>query len=354
VALVVAIAAVLAIGLAVDGSDDPSATDGAVDGERSTTTSTATTSTTEPRRTTTTPVTSPATGPVFEEETGGAVLVLGSYTITRWAWIDLDTGTRGSIEVDSTDGQSGVAVRGGVVVMGPGGAMYRPVPEGPGVSLGRAEQIVGSGDPYAVWLLTGPPDGAGHWTARLVDLAARERAVVSVPVPYVTGGTETGLVFAAGGRVYHATPEGVRPIATGEAVASTAGQAVVLVCDDQAECALERIDVLTGHSLRYEPLLDPFRNGYTAVPGPRGAMAVVVYGPAEPTLTWFDATGRQVGSVEVPRITGTPVWLPGDLGLLVPSDPVLQRVRVVEGGLTLEPVERMADAVVENPYVITP
>lgn len=345
-ALVAAVAAALAIGLAVDGSDDGSATGG----ERRA----STTTTTESRRTTTTPVTVAGTGPVFEEETGGAVVLLGNQT-TRWTWVDLDTGTRGAVEINGYDGPFGVAVRGGVVVQGPGGAMFRPVPEGPAVPLGPADQIVASGDPDAVWLLTGPADGAGDSTARLVDLAARERAVVLLPVRYVVGGTENGLLFAAGGRVYHATPDGIRPIATGDVVGSAADQAVVVACDDRAECALERIDVVTGHSLRYESLVDGYQNGYyTSSPGPGGAMAIIAYGPSEPTLVWFDATGRRVGSVKVARSTGLPVWLPGDLGLLVPTGRGLQRVRLLAGNVVLEPVERLADVSVENSFVIIP
>lgn len=52
--------------------------------------------------------------------------------------------------------------------------------------------------------------------------------------------------------------------------------------------------------------------------------------------------------------TGTPVWLPQDLGLLMPSGRGLHRVRVAEAGLVVEPVERLADVVVEAPYVISP
>ena len=134
----------------------------------------------------------------------------------------------------------------------PGGAVFQPVPAGEPVALGAAEQVLPSGLPDRVWLFASAPDSTTS-SARLVDLAGNHLDAVDIPLPYASAGTATGVPFTVGGRTYHATGSGVRPLGNGELLAATADAVVVLACDDQARCAPERIAVESGRKVRMEP-----------------------------------------------------------------------------------------------------
>jgi len=338
---VAALVAVLGLGLVLgdagDGGDDEAATSTTTTRRRATTSSTAST--------TTLPV-----GPVLPVQTGASLLLAnGSAT---WTLLDLDTGTRRDVPIQSQDPYSAVPVAGGIVVLRGETAEYVRVIGGDAepVRLGPAAQVFASGSPDRVWLAQfgreAPRVLASDIQVVLVDLTGRAIGPeITVPTAngYITGGTGSGVVFVSGGRVYVADAEGVRPIAVGDALRSTATEVLVHSCDDAARCAPVVVDLSTGRTTRLDRLGGVYNAGQSLLVSP-DRIASVGYGPSSfvvgpsTTITIADRSGRVIGTVEVPTTRGEPTWLPGDLGLVVPTEEGASRVFESGGGLVVEPM----------------
>lgn len=312
------------------------------------------TSTTSRRSTTTSTTTTVPPGPVFGEPTGGSILLLADQG--SWEWIDLDTGARGETASRGVGDPYGIVpVHGGVVVLDVSGqATFRQVTDEVGQALGRADQVLPSGRPDRVWLVRF--DGSGNrMSGRLVDLTGEEHLAVEVPGGWIQwGGDPTGLPFMVGGRTYFADADGVRPLAGGELLGAVPGAVVVQACDDHARCTPNRVDLETGDVAPLGGLADV--QGYWVVPGGAGDIAILNYGNVA-TLRWYAPDGRRLGSVELPLLSHDGLaWLPGDLGLLIPTAGGLSRAWLDgHGGVVIERVAGLAaPTAAERLYVIDP
>lgn len=357
----VAVAALFAVGLLTQGSDEPEAAPLAQE-ERDNSprdelkpdvAGRPVTSTTSRRSTTTSTTTTIAPGPVFGELTGGSTLLLADQG--SWTWIDLDTGARGETPVRGVGDPYGIVpVRGGVVVQEVSGQVtFRRVTDEVGQALGRADQVLPSGQADRVWLASFDTSG-NRMAGRLVDLAGEEHLAVELPGGWVQwGGDPAGLPFTVGGRTYLATADGVRALAGGELLGVVPGAVVVLACDDDARCSPRRVDLDTGDVVQLgESTGAP---GYFVVPGGAGDLAIVTYGNVA-SLSWYAPDGRRLGAVDLPLLSHDGfAWLPRDLGLLVPSAGGLSRARLDgQGGVVLERIAGLTDAAAERLYVINP
>lgn len=357
-----AVAALFAAGLLTQGGEEPEAAPSAQEERdnsprdelkpdaagRPVTSTTVRRSTTTSTTTTTIPP-----GPVLGALTGGSTLLLADQG--SWTWIDLDTGARGETTIRGIGDPYGIVpVRGGVVVLEVSGqATFRQVTDEVGQALGRADQVVPSGRPDRVWLVHFDTSG-NRMVGRLVDLAGDEHLAVAVPGGWIQwGGHPTGLPFTVGGRTYFAGADGVRPLAGGELLGAVPGAVIVQACDDDARCRPHRVDLETG---AVTPLGDPSDvQGYFVVPGGAGDIAIVTYGDVS-SLSWYAPDGRRLGTVELPLLFHDGfAWLPGDLGLLVPTAGALSRATLDgQGGVVLERIGGLTDATAERLYVINP
>ncbi len=263
-----------------------------------TTTLPARATTTRPRGATTSVLAQP--GPLLGQLTGGSILVLAD--VGRWTWIDLDTGTRGEMDIRGVgDPHGAVPVAGGLVVVEESGqAALRRIPEGETQVLGEAVQVLSSGRPDRVWLLRWA-SSTNSTSAHLVDLTGREVLAFDVPVLWSdAGGRPDGLPFSAGGRSFFLDEDGVRPLADGELLGSVANGVVVLTCDDEAQCAPELVEPETGRAVRLgEP--DTTTRGHVVVPGGQGDIAIVSFSNVA-SLAWYSPDGRFLGNLELPML----------------------------------------------------
>lgn len=337
------LAALVGAALAFDGG---SADEGTVASTTTTTTRRTTTVTTRPPTTTTTFPVGPVLSPTVE-----GILVLGS-TGNAWPWFDVATGEHGSVEVDTVDGWSALAVRGGIVTLEQQEAVFHPIPSGAPVVLGAASQVFAGDDDTAVWLW--PSQGSEpEVRAVLVDLAGRPLDEVVVPQPWVSGSTVGGLVFNAGGRVYLAGSGGVRPIGQGEVHGVGAGGVVVRTCSDEGRCGFRRIDPSRGTETILE-LEGDIAFGLDVTVAPDGRMVAVPYGPDESFgAQAFAADGRPLGLVTDDSPQGRPVWLPGDAGLLVVTWSGVLHVSMGPEGLRSTELEVFAPFRNEAVYFVT-
>lgn len=342
----VAFAALLVLivgGLLLGGSDDDRRSGGPEDGDEPSTTLERSTSTTRPATTTSSTSTTAVLGPILPGSSGAAVLVQSDPT-GRWTWLDLDTGLLRRVEVPTEDPYNVVAARGGVVaVLGGGDAVYVPLPEGEHVELGRADLVVSSGLPDAVWLVrmgTGRElPGGTDTSAQLVGLDGSVRADLTVPqLTYPAGGTADGLVFTAGGRIYLARSEGVQQLGVGEALAVEDPFVVVVACDERAECAPEVIDIRTGRRRTVPGVGNPHQYGIGVLVSPTGEVAVTDYDGAR-GLSVYDASGRLAGA-SAGYLAELPMrWLPNGAGLVAAGQPLAIVRPDGEGGLVREVIK---------------
>jgi hypothetical protein len=330
-----------------------------------TTTRTRGSTTSRPSTTTsTTTATSLPTGPVFGEPVGAALL-LTTGSSSRWTFLDLDTGARTDVTLDANDVFEAVPVRNGIVVVNQTQAELVPLPgvvslgtdEGvmvaaPPTPLGEAERVLASGSPDSVWLVNtefGPGERAVR--AQLVDLEGNVLSgIVRAPVGYPAGATRDGLVFWAGGRLYLATEDGVRDVLVGDVLDVAGRFLAALICDDQAVCDFHVVNTETGRTTR-------LRDG----PGAReleGAVvlsdtgAVALAGFESGAISLYDANGRSLGTVPDLQVQAVPVWLPGDLGLIVASPSGVRRISASGGGLVDEPIPALDGRRVDALHVI--
>lgn len=347
-----AVAGVLAVGI-LYGSDDPP--EEPASAAETTTSRPERTTTTRPRGSTSSTPAQP--GPVLGRITGGSIVVLAN--VGRWTWIDLDSGSRGEMDVRGVGDPSGaVPVAGGLVVAEQSGqATLRPVPDGEALPLGPAEQVLPSGLPDRVWLLRYLTD-ADAMSARLVDLGGNELLAMEMP-PLGGGGwggTATGLPFSAGGRTFFADGGGVRPVTQGDLLGAVGAGLVVATCDDEARCELELVDLETSRAVRLgEPTV--VTQGHVVIPpvGPSGEFAVLSYRNGV-SLAWFSSDGRRLGLADLPLLSRQDLaWLPGDLGLLIPTGRGLQRAQLDgRGGITLDLIPGLSASSSEVVYLVNP
>jgi hypothetical protein len=345
------------VGLAF--SDDPSPPADRAEAD-TTTTSTeppSTTTTTRPATTTTTiPV-----GPVFGEPVGSALLSFSG----GWTVVDLDTGARREIALP-TDGDpwGAVPVAGGIVMASGGGAVYYNLLDGSDptaeVELGRASQVLATGRPDRVWLISnGDTFGAvPSQTARvqLVDLRGEVLRSFVLPTPYGEGALDEGLLVTQGGRIFLADERGLRAISTGTLLSSVGPRAAVLTCDDRAICAIALVDA-EGTSTTLIPRA-PIGSWFSVWWDSDGArLSLQQTGPEGSTgeLVIFSAAGEPLGSYEGSlTFSGVPRWLPGDLGLIVAGSSGPQWIHEIDGRWEAETPPSLEGLPSEALWVIQP
>jgi len=295
------------------------------------------TTTTRPRTTTTRPATTTTTrpvGPVFGTPVGGGLLVYGT---SGWELVDLDTGARTEPELPNYAAYDAVAVRGGVVLRDAGSrgaSFYGLTPDGVAepVSLGPADQVVAAGRPDRVWLIdgggqVGRDGGLANGTAivRLVDLDGQALRTFDLAARYVSKGLPAGLVVERGGRVYLVDEAGVRPIAVGWTVGVSGDALVVLACDDEAVCEMQRRTADGARPAVLFEVPDPETAGFDSSTAVDGRTVLLTYGdPGDggQVLHFLAADGGSLGSLPSSSgagLNGVPRWLPGDHGLVAPG-----------------------------------
>lgn len=301
-------------------------------GERTTAT------TRSPRSTTTAPTTTVALGPPLGAPVSVDLLV--GTDGGSWTWVQLDTGLRREVNLDlgaAPESVGLIGVRGGVVGISDGAhAYYHPLPVGDPVPLGRGVRAAPGPDDDSVWIIdAGADHGVGDpsTVARLVALDGSPigpPAVVAA-APWVFGSTGAGLVFVQGGRVFEATAEGVRAIASGEVRAVARGHVAVYTCDDDATCWTEVIDTSSGGTTTIRADGDP---SDPLGLSPSGWVARISSG--RQTLDLHDPAGELVGSVRF-LLTDTwfheqvVTWLPDGTTVLAPAHDGVELIRVVDG-----------------------
>jgi hypothetical protein len=334
--VVAGLVAVVGLGLVLgDGGDG-----GGEEAAASTTTTRRRATTTSTSSTTTLPA-----GPVLPVQTGASLLLANSST--TWTMLDLDTGTRSEVEIQSRDPYSAVPVSGGIVALRGDRAEYLPLlgpSAGVPVELGRADQVLASGRPDRVWLALFDDDGpfGSGGRAVLVDLSGdRIGGELHAPAGYLQSATPSGLVFVAGGRIFVVDEDGVRLLGIGEILMSSGEALVLQSCDERARCGPVLIDTTTGASTSLAGMGTPFgiSYGFISLADDRIAFAGGGGGPEGPaTITIADRSGRVLGSVPMLDLRGEPAWLPDGQGLVVPAGNGLVRISEQGGGLVAEPV----------------
>ncbi len=341
----------VAAGLALGGDDGD-------DSAPATTTSTrrraGTTSSTAP------PVTAPS-GPVLPVQTGAALLLV--QLRGPWIHLDLDTGARTEVDVEAGDNLGAVGVRGGVVVILGPRVRYVPLPAGEPVELGEAGQVLPTGNPDEVWLMSGPSFGAADAderdTARVVVAATGEPRTAPIRLPgdgYVSGATDRGLVVVAGGRPYLVARDGaITPLPVGDVYATTPTHVVLYTCDDRVRCRTVLHDVATGQSRPIDLPADEARFGLTVLVSPDGELATISYSEEQPHLA-IGRIGGPLSPVDLDLFGPTPVWLPAGQGLVYLDGSRAGVTRVVSGadGIEVLPVDALADDRGEGLVVIPP
>lgn len=354
--LVAAGVAMLVIGGLVlgGGEDDPAASSGdeAVQdaGDRG---DDASSTTRRARRTTTTTTTLPA-GPVLPSQTGGGLLIIGPGR--SGTYVDLDTGARHDVSRLSPDYWSVQGVTGGVVITEGGTAFYVPLPAGERVELGPAEQVLTATSDDRVWLMTGLgfEREAQEQRAVLTDLAGRRSAEVVLPTCCAMAGTDRGVVFSTGGRTYLADGSGVAPLVDGNVVHVSGDRVVRDVCNDEAICTTEVLNLQTGAVTSFDTTPDVSLYGRNVLIAPDGRVAVIVYGPTGSTLVVYGSNGREVGRVELRQGT-EPAWLPGGHGLVAVGNGLRpERIFDRNSQLVSEPIPALEGLLGERIVVITP
>jgi hypothetical protein len=283
---------------------------------------TTTTSSPTPSTTSPSPVTTP-TGPVLPVQTGGAIVVAGQ-TQGRVVYLDLDTGSRTVIDladVDVLSDQPPVVVQGGLVAVNRSGeALYVRLPSGQHTELGPATEVRSGGSPDQFWLLNGPPRGTPSeltTRAQLFGIDGRRRSPELVlPDAYVSGTTASDVILMAGGRIYAMGTPGLREVAVGDLLGTTATRVVVRACDGSVHCGVRLIDPESGASTDVV-LSTPLGSTESLFVSDRDEVVRVVYSREGIRLSLGSVKEGPVGRAVVGADVGfQPVWLPGEQGLL--------------------------------------
>jgi hypothetical protein len=300
------------------------------------------TSTTGRRTTTTRPpttTTAPQGPPLGDPIDGALVLVEGG----TWTVVELINGRQHEVNVPRGAAYELAVVAGGVVVPAGGQALYyRLLPAPPAsetVDLGPADQVFAAADDEQVWLIDGlhepGQNGAGTVDVRLVDLTGRVLRSFDVPGRSVSAITGDTLLLSRGGRIYATEGGGLRPVATGLLAGTLPGAAVVLSCDAVASCGLWRVPLDGAPSRLLREVEDPDSTYFDWSASPEGRLVIAQYSELtlDQVLLLFDPSGRSLGTVPPPPSDygSMPAWLPGDLGLVLPSGSGLAAIRLSGG-----------------------
>jgi hypothetical protein len=309
--------------------------------------------TTRPRPTTTT--TSTILAPVVPILRGSGVRLVLSRGGGNAELLDLETGTATDINLGSSDVYSVIPVRGGIVAVEGGSAVFVPLPDGENVPLGRADQVLPSGDPESVWVVL--PAGDPYTMSSEAKLVSLGGEVLAGPIGpdsgYIVGASSGGLIAQAGGRIYLVDARGrTRPIVAGDVLGVSDRRLLARTCDDHAVCSLTVWDAnLANPQVVDAPENASMYYGSTVVVEPGGTRAALLsYGPHGTELSIVDLAGGTAQSVDLSGDASSVAWLPGDLGLVVAQQSRLTRVRF-EGGQVVNEVlrDRGADFVAVIP-----
>jgi len=365
-----AVAVLLAGGLALgdeDGDDTGSPSEEGIDPNSTTSTSAKPASTTS--------LLGPAAAPVFGA-VADAQLLFGGGPAGVWRQLDLDTGllqgvdaldglTRDELAARSVSSEwAPIPVGGGVILQAQERLRLVPLPEGaprafePMSTINRLGQVVvvlESGLPDRVWVVRslfgaqGRADGFGA-TLSGVD---GEQLVPEFEVPTLPQqATADGVLFAAGGQVFLATPRGTRSLGVGELHDSNATQAAVLTCDATSECAAEVIEVASGSRRRGPVIAGAATGAYSILLSPGGWVAVTHTDPKF-TVSLTDPAGR-TSQIGVSDLRADPVWLPGELGLVALTGSALVRFFERDGQIITERVGDIRPGFEEDTLVVVP
>jgi hypothetical protein len=316
----------------------------------------------------TTSLLGPAPGPVLGRS-AEAVLVFGGGPDGIWRQLDLDTGVLQGVEaLEGVTGDalvgSPVPVWGGVILGDRNGPRFVPLPGGaptpfePAAGLevlGQVAVLLESGRPDRVWVVRTlfSRDGADDtFGVSLSGIDGRgltpEFEVPTMPL----GATADGVLYAAGGRVYLATPGGTRSLAVGELQDSNATQVAVLACDAISECAVEVVDVASGASRRGPVMPGGASGGYSVLLSPTGWL-VITHADPKFTVSLTDPSGR-TSQIGVSDLRADPTWLPGDLGLVAITGSAIVRFFERDGQIITERVGDIRPGFGEDTLVVVP
>ena len=302
--------------------------------------------------------------PVFGEPVGAGVL-FGSAE-QGWRLLDLDSGRLR--EVPALDGvrpDQLFGVRDGVVVLNDdpyGRLQYVQLPAvDPGDrSLSRLRdfwpdtadllvRVVGvldAGLDDRVWVVTRSARAPDEVLATLVGLDG-QRLIGPITLPaQPAAATSSGLVYEAGGRSYLVDVDGVRDLGFGGVFAGRGSLIGRVVCNADARCVPEVVDLSTGAATQGSELSLQVAatDGLVMAISASGALAVTpspLYGPQSFTDPPLDlqivAPGLTPVTRSVRALFAPPVWLPDD-SLLLATGYGLFRYRVDDGFVTRETV----------------
>lgn len=355
--VVLAVVGLLGVGLALGGEGDgEQAAPDPPSGADTTTTSEADgTTAPRPRPSSTTTTAFVPTGPVLGEPVDGSLLLFADRS---WTLVELATGARRSVRLPTDSPYGAIPVEGGIVLLGisaqgPGATFYdlsEAEPEGR--FLHEGDQIHPSGRSDAVWVSSSPgPDVSEPVTVRLVDLAGTVLRSIVVEGTHVAGASDRGVVTSRGGRVFLVDESGAQALVTGDLLAVGPDRILVTTCADDGACRVEHLDLATGATRVLGPAL-PWRYGYSASAAADGRLALVGYGEQSPVLDVLAADGSSLGRIELPALGSEPLWLPGDLGLLVVDMRRPRRIPLPASPLEVVDIEALDDLSVELAYVI--
>jgi len=307
-------------------------------------------------------------GPPFGTPIEGMLL---TYTGNGWSAFDLTTGAKTEVDLPEDGAYEGISVPGGVVLATSShvATYHRLLAADDGEpatrELGPATQVFASGDDGLVWLVAGPGDDLGVASVldvRLVDLEGNVHRSFTVEGRWASGATTDAVIVARAGRVYAADERGLRAIATGWATGAMGDDVVVVSCDEGGVCGLWLQPVDGGSPRLLEEVESPETTYYDWAVSEGQRLAMVSRddrsGSSNGRLLLFDGSGASLGTYTDDGVGGfvsRPEWLPGDLGLVVPSGSRVVWLRPVASGseptATPLPLER---AGTERVFVVTP
>jgi hypothetical protein len=229
-----------------------------------------------------------------------------------------------------------------------------------GVELGPADQVRRAGRDR-VWLIDPPPeefDPHPTTAVRLVDAAGGEIRSFEMPGRWVAEVTRDLVVLQRGGRVYTVDEDGLRATSVGWVLGMNGDAAIVLTCDEDGVCSLQRQPLDGGRPEVIEEVGDPDSMFFAGYAGPDGQMALLRSNPrgSDQQLQLFDPDGHDLGTVDVTvsSVNQWVQWLPDGLGLLVATGRGIEWAKPNGDGWSLEPVELGAVSQPELFFVVSP
>jgi hypothetical protein len=180
-----------------------------------------------------------------------------------------------------------------------------------------------------------------------VDLRGEVLRSFQLAARYVSHGLEAGVVVERAGRVYLSDEGGVHPLAVGYALGVVEDDLMLVTCDDDAVCGIERRPVDGGPARTFLADVDIDSVGYESITASDGRIAMVGYGgETGQTLALFDGDGRSLGTVGDDSsvfFSGPPRWLPDGLGLVSSMGDGTRWTHERDGEWVSEPVPALDD-----------